>query len=126
VVTSTPFLFPLYTLHPLWQYHLNCTGRYMFGSWNPSQYKRFSQAASVLVKKAGGYAGLQGILCASSASLIIEVWDTATDDTATQAVQILDQTTLTAGQSYPIPAKINYGIYIKVISGTGKATVFFD
>lgn len=97
----------------------------MFGSWNPSRSKkRFSDSGSVLCKK--GMVALQGILCATSSSLIIQVWDTATDDTASNADQVMDSITLTAGQSYPIPYFFNLGLFIKVISGTGKATAFYD
>lgn len=101
----------------------------MFGSWNPSQYKFFNWGTSItstLIKLSKGFCGLQGILCATSSSLIIVVYDTLTTDTDPLAVQVTGQITLTAGQSYPIPAKINQGLYIKGISGTGTFTVFFD
>lgn len=96
----------------------------MFGSWNPSQY--LLQAASGLVKKATGLCVLQGILCATSATAIVQVWDTSGTDATQGAVQVTGSITLSAGQSYPIPAKINLGIYVKLISGTGTWTVFFD
>lgn len=99
----------------------------MFGSWNPSQYKYLTDTiGSTLVKKAGGFSGLQGILCATSSSLLVQVWDTTGTDTTAGAIQVTGSITLTAGQSYPIPAKINLGLYVKVISGTGTFTVFFD
>lgn len=96
----------------------------MFGSWNPSQYKAMS--ASGLVKLATGLCALQGILCSTSSTAKIEVWDTLTDETNANAVKVLDDLTMTAGQSYPMPAKINYGLYVKLVSGTGAWTIFFD
>ena len=97
----------------------------MWGSLNPSQYKRIdSTTGSVSV--AAGQHNMTGLLCAQSGTGIIEIWDTATDDSAAGAQLVVDAITLVAGQPEPIPAKFNLGIYIKKISGTYKATVFFD
>lgn len=96
----------------------------MFGSWNPAQWKQMS--ANGLVKTAGGFCALQGILCSTSSTAIVQVWDTTGDETTANAVKVLDSLTLTAGQSYPIPAKINQGLYVKLVSGTGSWTIFFD
>ena len=96
----------------------------MFGSWNPSQY--LLQTASGLVKLAKGFCALQGILCATSSSAVVQVWDTTGTDATPGAVQITGSLSLTAGQSYPIPSKINYGLYVKLVSGSGSWTTFFD
>src|ERR1700692_4921969 len=102
----------------------------MFGSWNPSQF--LLQSASGLIKKATGFSGLQGILCATSNTAIIVVWDSSGTNTANATgdpsipVQVTGQITLVAGQSYPIPAKINKGIYVQLVSGSGTWTTFFD
>lgn len=102
----------------------------MHGSWNPSQF--LLQSASGLVKKALGFAALQGILCATSSTAIVVVWDSSGTNTTNAAgdtsapVQITGQITLSAGQSYPIPAKINKGIYVQLVSGSGSWTTFFD
>jgi len=99
----------------------------MFGGWNPSQWKRIANATSTLIKKATGLSALQGILCANSSSLIIAVWD-GQDATGTlgPTTQLTGSITLSSGQSYPMPAKLNNGLYIQVVSGTGDFTVFFD
>jgi len=96
----------------------------MFGGWNPSQY--LLQSASGLIKKAAGYAALQGIICATSSTAVVQVWDTTGTDATAGAIQVTGSITLTAGQSYPIPAKINLGIYVKLVSGSGSWTTFFD
>ncbi len=102
----------------------------MFGSWNPSQF--LLQSASGLVKMAKGFSALQGILCATSSTAVVVVWDSSGTNVANAAgdvsapVQITGQITLTAGQSYPIPSKINKGIYVQLVSGSGTWTVFFD
>lgn len=97
----------------------------MFGSLAPSQYKRITDT-STLVSKAGGYSQIMGILCAASTSLIVQVWDTSATDATAGAVQVTGSITLVAGTYYTIPARLNKGLYIKVISGTGDATVFFN
>ena len=97
----------------------------MFGSPAPAQYKHMT--ASGLVKKATGLATMTGILAgAAGSSPIIIVYDTPTDDTNAQAVQVTGQLSLVAGTPYPIPAKFNYGIYVKLVSGSGDWTVIFD
>lgn len=96
----------------------------MFGSVSPCQY--LTQSASGLIKKATGLCTITGILCAVSNPAVIQVWDTPTDNTNALAKQVTGQLTMTAGQPYPIPAKINYGLYIQLVSGTGTWTVYFD
>ena len=96
----------------------------MFGSWSPSQY--IFLTASKLVKKAAGLCTISGILCGTSSSGIIQVWDTTGTDATAGAVQVTDSITLVAGTPYPIPAKLNMGLYIKLVSGSAGFTVFFD
>ena len=96
----------------------------MFGSWNASQY--LYQSASGLIKKAAGNCELQGILCATSSRAIIQIWDTTGTDATAGAVQVTGSITLTAGQSYPIPARLTLGLYVKLVSGSGTWTTFFD
>lgn len=96
----------------------------MFGSMNPTQYKVVT--ANTLVKKSTGLCTVTGLLCSSSTSMVVQIWDTATDETNASAVKVVDSLTLVAGTPYPIPAKLNNGLYIKLISGTGSLTVFFD
>ena len=96
----------------------------MFGSWSPCQY--LVQSASGLVKKATGLCTITGMLCGTSSSAVIQVWDTPTDNTNAIAVAVTPQITLTAGTPYPIPAKINYGLYVQLISGSGSWAVYFD
>jgi hypothetical protein len=97
----------------------------MFGSLNPCQYKFMS--ASGLLKKATGLGSITGILAATSSSAIIIVWD-GQDATGTlgPTQQVTGQITLVAGTPYPIPAKLNNGLYIQLVSGTGGWTVFYD
>lgn len=87
-------------------------------------YTMSDSGGSALLAKASGFLGLQGVLCSSSSSLIIQVWDTLTNDSGAGAVLVQDQLTLTAGQSYPMPARILQGLYVKIVSGTGKFTVY--
>jgi hypothetical protein len=94
----------------------------MFGSWNPAQAKIFT--ANTLIKKGQGQS--TGILCAQSSSLVVSVYDTASDDSAANAVKIVDSIPMTAGNPYAVPYKFNYGLYVKVVSGTGSATAFYD
>lgn len=96
----------------------------MFGSDSPSQY--LLQSASGLVKKATGLSTIQGILAATSSSAVIQVWDTPTDQTNALAKAVTGQLSIAAGTPYPIPAKINYGLYVQLVSGSGTWTVFFD
>ncbi len=96
----------------------------MFGSPAPCQY--LLQSASGLIKKATGLCTTTGILCATSSSAIIQLWDTTGTDATAGAVQVTGSITLVAGTPYPIPAKFNNGIYVKLVSGTGSWTVFYD
>lgn len=99
----------------------------MYGSWNPSQWTRIANATSLLIKKATGLATLGGLLCANSSSLIVVLWD---GQDATGALgptkQLTGQITLNSGQAYPCPAKLNNGLYVQIVSGTGDFTVFWD
>jgi hypothetical protein len=81
---------------------------------------------STLVKLAKGLCTLQGILCATSTSAVIQIWDTTGTDQTAGAVQVTGSITLVAGQSYPMPAKLNLGLYVKLVSGSGTWTIFFD
>ncbi len=97
----------------------------MFGSFNPAQWIRLT--ASALVKKATGLCTITGILCTESSSLIINVWDGQdASGTLGPTTKVLGPLTLVAGNPYPIPAKLNNGLYIEVVSGTGSFTVFYD
>ena len=89
----------------------------MFGSLNPTQWKRLT--ATGLVKTGQGQ--LTGLLCASSSSMTATVYD-GIDSTG---VLIVNTMSLTAATPYPMPAKFNVGCYI-VIGGTGDLTVFYD
>ena len=115
--------FPLQHRHP---YGLltKTIKEFMFGSWSPCQWKIVT--ASVLVKKAAGLCTLTGLLCASSSTMIISIWDSATDNNDANATKVVDQITMVAGNPYPIPAKLNKGLYIQVVSGSGSITVFYD
>lgn len=97
----------------------------MFGSPNPCQWVRL--AASALVKKATGLCTLTGILCTESSSLIINVWD-GQDAIGTlgPTTKVLGPLTLVASNPYPIPAKLNNGLYIEFVSGSGSLTAFYD
>jgi hypothetical protein len=92
----------------------------MFGSFNPAQWLRMT--GSALVKKATGLCTITGILCTESSSLVINIYD-GIDNTGTKVVGPL---TLTASNPYPIPAKLNTGLYIEFASGSGSLTVFYD
>ncbi len=95
----------------------------MFGSLNPTQWKIIT--ADGLVKK--GQGTLTGLLCASSSSMKISIYDGQDADGTLGTTRLLvDQLTLTAGNPYPIPAKLNNGLYIDVVSGTGSFTIFYD
>lgn len=92
----------------------------MFGSLNPAQWARFTNAANAVIKT--GQGTLTGLLCSESSSLIVNV----RDGTTTAGKLIVGPLTLTAGNPYPIPAKFNVGCFIEIVSGTGDATVFYD
>lgn len=96
----------------------------MFGSCNPAQY--IFLTTSKLIKKATGLSTITGILCGTSSSGIIQVWDTAGTESTSGAVQVTDSISLVAGTPYPIPAKLNQGLYIKLVSGAAGFTVFYD
>lgn len=97
----------------------------MFGSADPTQWQLMT--ASGLVKKATGLCALTGILCAQSTSLVISLWD-GQDATGVlgPTTKCVDSIPLTAGVPYPIPAKLNNGLYIQFVSGSGSITVFYD
>lgn len=97
----------------------------MFGSASPCQWKILT--ASSLIKKATGLATLTGILCAQSSSLVVSIWDGQdASGTLGPTTKVVDQVPLTAGVPLPIPAKMNNGIYIEFVSGSGSITVFYD
>lgn len=96
----------------------------MFGSMNPCQY--LVQSASGLIKKATGLTTTTGILCGTSSSAVIQLWDTPTTNADPKAVAVTPQLTLVAGTPYPVPAKFNYGIYTQLVSGSGSWAVYFD
>lgn len=97
----------------------------MFGSLSPCQALKVT--ASVLVKKATGMATLTGLLCTESSSMIINVWD-GQDAAGTlgPTTKIVGPLTLVAGTPYPMPVKLNNGLYFEVASGSGSFTAFFD
>ncbi len=76
--------------------------------------------ASGVVKADQG--NITGILVSSSSSLVLSVYD----DQAGSANLIVDSLATIAATPYPIPAKCNSGIYVKVVSGSGSFTVFYD
>lgn len=99
----------------------------MFGSLNPCQWFRFTNAAAGLVKKATGLCTITGLLCTESSSFVINIWDGQdASGTLGPTKKIVGPLTLVAGNPYPIPAKCNNGIFIDVVSGTGDATLFYD
>jgi hypothetical protein len=67
-------------------------------------------------------ARLAGILCSTTSSGTVVVYDSAT---TTTTIPITGTITLTAGQFYPIPARCQSGVYV-VVGGTADVTVFFD
>jgi len=76
--------------------------------------------ASKLVRTGQGL--LNGLLCAQSSSMVISIYD-GVDDTG---VLLVNQMTLAAATPYPVPALVNTGIYVKLISGSGDITVFYN
>ncbi len=97
----------------------------MFGSFNPTNNATLiTQAASALIKKGQGQC--TGILCATSSTGVIEVWDAILDDSSAGAKKIVDDITLVAGNPYAIPYAFKMGLYVKKISGNYSATVFWD
>ncbi len=73
----------------------------MFGSLNPCQWKIIT--ADALVKK--GQGNLTGLLCASSSSMKISIYDGQdTDGTLGPTKLLVDQLTLTAGNPKPSTA----------------------
>jgi hypothetical protein len=97
----------------------------MFGNPNPTQVKLLT--GSALLKKATGLGTITGILCAQSSNLVISIWD-GQDATGTlgPTTKIVDSLPMTAGNPYPIPAKLNNGLYVQFVSGSGSISVFYD
>lgn len=60
-----------------------------------------------------------GVLCSSSSSGTITIYDSATTTTTTAVVAVMP---LVAGQYYPIGAALTAGCYV-VIGGTAAVTV---
>ena len=79
-------------------------------------YKPFSASLNVLSR--GGM--LAGVLCTSSSSGTITVYD---DDATGTARPVTAVMSITAGVYYPIPAGLSKGCYI-VVGGTLTATAF--
>ena len=76
-------------------------------------------SSSALVRT--GKAQIGGILCASSSSGTVKVWD----NTSAATTVVVNTMSLTAGQFYPIPASVGTGIYV-TIGGTADITVFWN
>lgn len=79
-------------------------------------YKNLS--ASALVKTGAGR--LLGLICASSSSGTVKIWD----NTSAATTVLLNTMSLTAGTFYPVPGAFSTGLYV-TIGGTADITVFF-
>ena len=64
---------------------------------------------------------LVGILCTTSSSLVLDVYD----NTALSGTKIVDDLPMDAKEFQEIPAQCDTGIYVDFASGTGTITVFF-
>lgn len=80
-------------------------------------YKYTNLSASAQIP---GAVFLGGIFCASASTGTVKVWD---NTTATAPI-LINTTSLTAGQWYPMPAVLRNGLFI-TIGGTADTTVFW-
>lgn len=87
-----------------------------------ANYKQISATAQVKV----GAGKLKGIVCSTTSSGTVAVYDSA--QSSTSDPKVLDTITLTAGQTYAAIADgiwFNKGLYV-VIANTASITVLYD
>lgn len=76
-------------------------------------------SASGLVKTGPGECVL--LLCSSSLSLVVTLYD----NTTAASTKIVDGLLVDAKEEFDIPAHFETGLYVNFDSGSGKVTVFF-